>query len=793
MTTELWDVHEIELAGPAEGNPFQDVQLAARFWFGHRSVEVDGFYDCGGVYRVRFMPDAVGEWRWETRSNVAALDLRDGSFVCTPAESGNHGPVRVAREVHFEYVDGTPYRPFGTTCYHWTHEVDEKLEQQTLDSLATSPYNKVRMCLLPTQGMTPPMLAFVGDTPGQLDKTRFNPAFFAHLERRIWDLRDLNIEADLILFHPYDKGHWGVDNMTPDEDLHYLRYVIARLGAYRNVWWSIANEYDFNRTKTLADWHQLLQFVQRRDPYQRLRSIHNGTKMYTVANLYDFTRPWITHQSIQHWDARLTSEWLRQCRKPVVIDEICYEGNAERRWGNITGRELVHRFWEGVSRGGYVGHGECFTDRPAGPWVSRGGELYGESTSRIAFLRDLVEAEPDASMIYVGRHQPAYQEVSTDGSFEIDIIDAWNMTVTSVPGTHQGTIRVRLPKQSHLALRLRHTASRRLSRQSGAVTSSADVHVDGTRFRYTDGRPFLPFGITALRWHVQPASSRSATLKALADSPFNKVRMHVLDAGELAAAQWAVERLHEQGLQAEVLLAADIERIVTGLAPYPNVWWSIPANDEIARLVQELDGGGHLLTAPGSVDANHGAPWMSHASVRADDVRAISRLTDDLGKPVLVDECGAEGDAPDLRLCQRPEDMVLHAWEAFCRGGGSSHAEMYGELPWSVHGGDLGGAAIPRIAYLQGIVDAAPPGLRHDGTYYDAATISVEGEWHLQYHGPHRFPHRRFTLPDGRYEVDIIDTWNMTIVENRQVDGGEVTIQLPVEEQLAIRIRRCAR
>ena len=33
--------------------------------------------------------------------------------------------------------------------------------------------------------------------------------------------------------------------------------MIARLAAYRNVWWSLANEYDFMKTKDLAEWDRV--------------------------------------------------------------------------------------------------------------------------------------------------------------------------------------------------------------------------------------------------------------------------------------------------------------------------------------------------------------------------------------------------------------------------------------------------------------------------------------------------------------------------------------------------------
>ena len=106
---EQWGVFELALTGNAEGYPFQEVQLSAHFSYKHRTIEVDGFYDGDGVYRVRFMPDVLGEWRYRTVSSLAALDGHAGSFTCTAPRPGNHGPVRVANTYHFAYADGTPY------------------------------------------------------------------------------------------------------------------------------------------------------------------------------------------------------------------------------------------------------------------------------------------------------------------------------------------------------------------------------------------------------------------------------------------------------------------------------------------------------------------------------------------------------------------------------------------------------------------------------------------------------------------------------------------------------------
>src|ERR1700729_3009266 len=112
-----WEVFELTLAGPSSGNPFTEVKLGATFALGHRLVTVYGFYDGMGTYKVRFMPDTEGEWVYTTDSNIAVLAGRTGKLVCVAALPTAHGPVMVRNQHHFAYADGTPYFPFGTTCY----------------------------------------------------------------------------------------------------------------------------------------------------------------------------------------------------------------------------------------------------------------------------------------------------------------------------------------------------------------------------------------------------------------------------------------------------------------------------------------------------------------------------------------------------------------------------------------------------------------------------------------------------------------------------------------------------
>lgn len=476
---ERWNVFELTLSGSSEGNPYKDTQLEAQFQHKQRIVKVDGFYDGNGVYKIRFMPDAIGEWSYSIRSHDTKLNGNAGSFVCIQASEGNHGPVRVRDATRFMYEDGKAYLPFGTTCYAWIHQ-DEALQEQTLQTLSTSPFNKIRMCLFPKRysfnESEPDCFPFAGSKKEGFDSTRFNPDYFERLEKRITDLQQLGIEADLILFHPYDKGHWGFDRMDAETDDLYVRYVVARLSAFRNVWWSLANEFDFMREKTIGDWDRLFRIVQESDPYQHLRSIHNGTKMYDPSNLviYDHAKPWVTHVSMQYWELSPTNAWRNQYRKPIVVDECCYEGNLPQRWGNITGEEMTARFWDGFIRGGYVGHGETFLHSDDVIWWSKGGRLYGESSARIAFLRQILNEAPDGVgpldrfrdaptlgvdghyyLQYFGIHRPAYRELTLheDCRYRIDMIDTWHMTIIPLKGSYSGLTRIDLPAKPYMAIR----------------------------------------------------------------------------------------------------------------------------------------------------------------------------------------------------------------------------------------------------------------------------------------------------------------------------------------------------
>ncbi|MGF6832458.1 hypothetical protein QF015_000607 [Paenarthrobacter sp. TE4293] len=479
IPSQQWGVAEVVLAGPSAGNPFTEIELEATFQSGSETVRVGGFYDGEGTYRIRFMPPRAGTWQFVVNSNSDDLDGAAGSVEATAPAKGNRGPVGVRDTFHFAYADGTPYLPFGTTAYAWTNQSAE-LQEQTLHTLAESPFTKIRMCVFPKSysynANEPESFAFEQNPDGSWDFSRFNPAFFRNLEQRIDGLRELGIEADLILFHPYDR--WGFSAMPEWAEDLYLRYIVRRLGADRNVWWSLANEYDFMQSKNEQDWERFAAIVGEEDHVGHLISIHNG------VSFYDYSQPWVTHCSVQRTDNYLSAEntdaWRERWGKPVIVDEVGYEGDVAEGWGNLSSQEMVRRCWEGAVRGGYVSHGETYLDDDDVIWWAKGGSLRGQSPERIGFLRRLVAEAPSARwdplpgdwdsrtggdqdhrVIYLGIGRPRFRSVLVPpgASWYVDVIDTWNMTITTLPEPVEGRVIVQLPGREYMAIRVRRVTT----------------------------------------------------------------------------------------------------------------------------------------------------------------------------------------------------------------------------------------------------------------------------------------------------------------------------------------------
>ena len=74
------------------------------------------------------------------------------------------------------------------------------------------------------------------------------------------DTKDLGLEIAEVIFYMVDLGMWDFGKMhencpySPERnwcDKLYIKYIVARFGAFPHVWFSMANEWQF-----FGDWEE---------------------------------------------------------------------------------------------------------------------------------------------------------------------------------------------------------------------------------------------------------------------------------------------------------------------------------------------------------------------------------------------------------------------------------------------------------------------------------------------------------------------------------------------------------
>ncbi len=164
------------------------------------------------------------------------------------------------------------------------------------------------------------------------------------------------------------------------------------------------------------------------------------------------------------------------------------------------------------------------------------------------------------------------------------------------------------------------------------------------------------------------------------------------------------------------------------------------------------------------------------------------------------------------------EAMVDRFWMTVMKGGYAGHGETYShpqDLLWWAKGGELRGQSAERIAFLRKIVEedvthGLTPAEEVDGLKaWRSLGMARDGDVTYIYFGEHRPVIWSLGLPveDGDWEVDVIDTWNMTITPAKRVPapvpvaikhaertvGGKADaafgIELPGKPRLCVRVR----
>lgn len=141
--------------------------------------------------------------------------------------------------------------------------------------------------------------------------------------------------------------------------------------------------------------------------------------------------------------------------------------------------------------------------------------------------------------------------------------------------------------------------------------------------------------------------------------------------------------------------------------------------------------------------------------------------------------------------------MTRRFWEAYVRGGYGQHGETYesedGILWWS-HGGTIKGQSPERIAFLRKIMEENGGYMEPVKGLFDEVVAtnihpgSVPSKpCFMYYYGANRPGSRPFFYEGKTVDVELIDTWNMTVTYAGRF-SGKFSLPFPARPYMAVRV-----
>ena len=202
---------------------------------------VRGFFDGGNTWRVRFMPDEPGAWRFRTTSQPprAGLDGQQGRFLCRAA-TGNtrflrHGAIRVsAGGHHFEHADGTPFLWLVDTAWNGALKSTRRDWERYLDNRAAKGFTGVQFVV--TQWRTAytnaeGQVAYTGS-----DKIAIRPELFRRIDQRVDAVGAKGLLAVPVLLWTLGQRQHNPGQLPESQAIRLARYMVARYGANHVAW-----------------------------------------------------------------------------------------------------------------------------------------------------------------------------------------------------------------------------------------------------------------------------------------------------------------------------------------------------------------------------------------------------------------------------------------------------------------------------------------------------------------------------------------------------------------------------
>ena len=311
-------------------NPYVSVTLRAEFRSpkGGRTKVMQGFWDGGRTFRLRFAPDFAGRWDFRIISNLESAAKKTGSFDAAPQRTP--GFVEVFNTRYFKYANSlTPHYWLGDTMLNFGL-VPWETFRKIVDTRVEQKFTHMRGLALGPAGNA----ANAFRSPDEP-----NHAYFREVDRRIDYMTMKGLAVDLILA----GGDGELVRLFPRrrQRERYIQYVAARYAAFNVTWQGVLEWESYAEGRELLK--EIAAALDKYDPYEHPKT--TAAAVSSAALAYDGWQDFMTQNTV---DPALAAIEFETQPAPFVNTRVGIEG------GGVSADEMRKRAWTAAVRGQYV-------------------------------------------------------------------------------------------------------------------------------------------------------------------------------------------------------------------------------------------------------------------------------------------------------------------------------------------------------------------------------------------------------------------------------------------------------
>ncbi len=301
---------------------------------------IDGFWDGGQRWKVRFMPGEEGTWQWQTAAVPAAqgLHLKSGRFECRPNQGKTifekHGPIEVsANGRYLQHADGTPWFWLADTAWNGALRSDKEDWSRYLQDRKQKNFTAIQL-------VTTQWRAAYENAEGQVAYTgresiEIQPEFFQRIDERIGAVNDHGLLAAPVVLWALGDEEYTPGKLPTDQAIRLAKYIVARYGAHHVVWFLGGDEnYGGNRAE---HWKQIGRAVFGDRPHAPVTLHPQGMQWHFDAFADEKWLDFLIYQSGHGDDANALTwihsgpaaqKWQQDPPRPVINSEPPYEDHV---------------------------------------------------------------------------------------------------------------------------------------------------------------------------------------------------------------------------------------------------------------------------------------------------------------------------------------------------------------------------------------------------------------------------------------------------------------------------------